>query len=270
MDVFSSDGLLSGLLKQFLNGVPKVIMAIVILVIGLIIAKIVARIVEKMLLKLQVDKLSDKLAEIDMVQKSNIKIKFSKVLSKFVYYIFALFFLIASTDALGMPAISNLVSDLVNFVPNLLVALIMIIIGLLFAEAVRSVVHTALKSIGIPSANMIATFIFYFLFINIFVSALKQTKIETAFLENNISIIIAGAIAAFAIAYGLAAKDLMSNFLSSFYSKGKLSIGDKVSIGDETGEIVDIDKTTVTIQGTDRRILYPLHKVMNDKFTIHN
>lgn len=264
------DGLTADLLKQFVSAVPRVATAIFIIIIGIIISKIVAGIVKKLLKKLQVDRLGEKLEEIDIVQKSNVSIQISSVISKFIYYILLLFFMIAGAEALGMPAISQLVSDIINFIPNLIVAIIMIVLGLLIAEALKNIVHTALKSLGIPSASMISSFVFYFILLTVFVSALRQAAIETKFLETNLSILIAGVVFAFAIGYGLASKDLLKNFLSSFYNKGKISVGDTVSVGDVSGEIVNIDNTTVTIRSNDRRILYPLSQVLGDKITIHD
>lgn len=264
------DGLTGDLLKQFIDAVPRVLTAIVILIIGIIIAKIIAGIIRRLLEKVQVDKLGDKLTEIDIVEKSNIKIKISKIISKFVYYIMVLFFMVASAEALGMPAISDLVKDIINFIPNLIVAIIMLILGLLVAEVLKNIVLTALKSLGIPSANMIASFVFYFILITVFVSALRQAAIETNFLETNLSILIGGVVFAFAIGYGLASKDLLKNIISSFYNKGRLSVGDRISVDDVSGEIIEIDNTTVTIRSNDRRIVYPLSHVLGNKLTIHD
>jgi len=264
------DGFTADLLRQFISAIPRIATAIIIIIVGFIIAKIVAGIVKKLLLRLGVDRLGDKLGEIDIVQKSNVKIEISKIISKFIYYIMVLFFLIAGAEALGMPAISNLVSDIINFIPNLIVAVIMLVLGLLLAEALRSIAFTALKSLGIPSAGMISSFVFYFILITVFVSALKQAAIQTEFLETNLSILIGGVVAAFALGYGLAAKDIIKNFISSFYNKGKINIGDTVTVDGEKGEIVKIDSTSVTIQANDRRILYPLSAVLGGKIIIHD
>jgi len=264
------DGLTADLLDQFVSAVPRVVMALLIIIIGFIVAKIVAGIVRKLLARIGLDKIGDKLEDIDIVKKSNMKIQISKMISKFIYYIMLLFFLIAGAEALGMPAISNLVTDIINFIPNLIVAIIMLVLGLLLAEALRNIAFTALKSLGIPSAGMISSFVFYFILITVFVSALKQAAIQTEFLETNLSILIGGVVAAFAIGYGLASKDIIKNFISSFYNKGKIKIGDTVTVDNERGEIVKIDNTTVTIQSNDRRILYPLSDVLGGKIIIHD
>lgn len=261
--------LLSELLSQFISAAPNFVGAMIIAVVGWIIAKVIAKALKTILKKVGIDKLGDKLNEIEMVSKANMEIKLSTVFSKVVYYFLLLFFFVAAADVLNMPAVSQLVMDIFNFIPNLIVALIILILGLLIAEALRSVVHTACVSLGIPSANLISSFLFYFLFINILIVALTQAKINTEFLAQNISLIIGGAVLAFAIGYGLASKDIVANFLASFYSKGLFEVGDKISFDGSEGTVVAVDKSSLTLDTGTSRIVIPLSKVMKDKIEIH-
>ncbi|MEL6122999.1 MAG: mechanosensitive ion channel domain-containing protein [Bacteroidota bacterium] len=99
--------------------------------------------------------------------------------------------------------------------------------------------------------------------------AVAQTGISTAFLQQNISIIIGGGVLAFAIGYGLAARDVMANFLGSFYSSAKVKIGDVISLDDIEGEVIALDKTSITIatvQG--KRVIYPIRRLLTDRVTI--
>lgn len=255
---------------SFVNGVPKFVMAIVVLIIGMIIAKLIRNIIKKVLVTANIDKIGEKLNEIEIVEKSNIKIKISTILSKVVYFILMLFFFAASAEILSMPAVTNLVSDMIKLVPNILVAGIILVLGTLFADMVKGVAQTTLESLGIPSARMLAGFLFYFIMINIIISALTQAQINTAFLSQNIAIVIAGIILAFAIGYGLASRTSMSNFLASYYSKGKFDVGDTITINDVSGKIVEMDKSSmVLIADTGNKIIIPLNQVTQNKIEIH-
>lgn len=257
------------LFTQFMSNVDNIIGAILILIIGIIISKIASIVFSKLLRSIQIDKFGDKLNDIDIIEKANIKIVLSKIFGKVIYYFLLLFFMVAASDVLNMPAISNLVTGMFNFIPRLIVGFIILIFGILLSDSIRAMVQTTLSSLGIASAKMIASFLFYFLFINVVISAIAQAEINTAFLEQNISIIIAGAVLAFAIGYGLASKDSVANFLASFYSKGKISLGDKVTIGDLTGEIIELDRNSVTIESDSRHIIFPLKTIMNEKIILH-
>ena len=267
----SESSALGDLITSFMRGVPNFFMAVVIAIIGFIVAKIIAKIIQKAMVSINIDAIGEKLNEIDFIDKSNIKIKISTILSKVVYYVLILFFMVAATDVLGMPAVSSLVSDLFNLIPNLIVAGIILILGTLLADMLRGVVQTALESLGIPSARMISSFVFYFMLINIVISAFTQAQINTAFLSQNISIVIGGIVLAFAIGYGLSSRSSMSNFLASYYSKGKFDVGDTITLDGVTGKVVEMDKSSlILIADSGNKIIFPLNQVSNSKIEIHN
>jgi len=258
------------LLEQASQFLPRLIGAIVMVILGLIIARIIARVIKKVLEKIKIDSFGEKLNDIDFISKANISIKISSVIAKFFYYLILLFFLIFAADILNMESISQLVLDMFNFLPKLLVAFVFLIFGTLLAELIRSVVEATLGSLGIPSSKIIGTFLFYFLFINVVILAIEQAEINTTFLQQNISIIIAGGVLAFAIGYGLASRDVVSNFLSSLYTKDKVSIGDIIELDGHKGQVTMLDKTSVTIATPDKRVIYPLKYLLNEKIAIYS
>ncbi len=261
--------LLTELLERFTKTFPSLVFALIVAIIGWIIAKVLARIVKKVLETLKVDRLADKLNEIDIVDKSNIKIKPSVVLSKIVYYLGLIIALIAATDILGVEAISNLMSDLMNYLPSLLSACLFFIIGLLVADFFKGIVLTTCKSLGIPSANAISSIVFYFLFVMVLMSALDQAKISTDLINSSFLIIISGIVASFALGYGLASKDMMANFLASFYVKNKFEAGDKITIDGIEGQIETMDNKSFVLKTTDKKIVFPLSKLTKDRVEIH-
>ena len=260
--------ILTDLVAQFAAAVPSFVGAILVFVIGWIIAKLLARLLKRLLKTIGVDKLAEKLNEIDIVSKSNFKIVPSELLSKILYYIVILIFAIAATDLLGMPAVSQLMTDIINYFPNLLTAGIVLVIGLLFSDFIKNIVLTACKSLGIPSANLIANFVFYFLFLAVVMSALGQAKINTEFLRTNLTVIIAGGVLAFAFGYGFASRDMMANFIASFYSKRKVQLGDHIKIGEVEGEVIAMDNTSITVQGDGSHVIIPLSKLTSENITI--
>jgi len=259
---------LNQLLQQMSLYIPRALSALVILILGIIIAKFVAGLVKKALRKIKIDKFGEKLNEIEFISNSNLSISLSSIISKFIYYFLFIIVLVVSTDILALPAISALIVDLFNLMPKLLVGFVMLIFGTLLAELIRKLVETTLMSLGIPSAKIISNFLFYFLFINVVILAIAQAEINTAFLEQNISIIIGGGVFAFAIGYGLASKDIVSNFLSSLYTKDKVQIGDIIEIAGERGQVIALDKTSVTIGSADKKVIYPLKYLLNEKVSI--
>ncbi len=261
--------LLGKLWDQLMGFLPKLIFALIILIIGWIIAKIVARIIKKILKSVKIDVLADKLNDIDIVRKANLKILPSNVLSKTVYYVLMLLTAVVATEKLGVAAVTDLITDFIKYLPQLFSAFLFFIIGLLIADAIRGIILTACKSLGIPSANIIASVVFYFIFLSVTMSALRQAGVATDFIESNLSIVIAGAVGAFAFGYGLASKGMMVNFLATFYTKDKFKIDDKITVGGVKGQIVGMDNTSFTLKTENSKVVFPLSKLTEKEVEIH-
>ncbi len=254
--------LFNELITNFIQVFPKIAYALVIFLVGWLIARLVAFVVERVLRTIKVDKLAEKLNEIDFIDRSNFTIKPSRILAKMLYYLILLVFTIVATEVLDIQAVSDLVRDIINYIPNVFAAIIVLTIGLLFAQFLKNIVTTAMQSLGIPSAKIIGAFIFYFVFLMTAVTALTQIGIDTDFISNNLTVIIGGGVLAFGLGYGLASRDTMANFLASFYSKDKVYIGDVIGLDGLEGEVIKMDSTSlILLTKDDREIIIPLSRL---------
>jgi len=172
-------GIAQQILEDLASSIPNILKALVVFIIGYIIAKLVTKLLLAGLQKAGVDKLKDKLDEIEFVSKSNISFKPSIAIAKSIYYLILLAVTITVVEILQIDAITDLLKELVVLLPNLFVAVIILIIGLLIAEAIRKMVQGTCESLGIPAAKVIATFVFFFVMINALMIALKKATIPS-------------------------------------------------------------------------------------------
>jgi len=269
LEIFSND-LANGLFQNFAMAVMKIFYAILIIVIGVFVAKILRKLVYQFLQKTGLDKLADHLTKIEIIDKMDIEILPSKIVSGALYYLIIFLCVIAASDALNMPAISHIVTNFFDYLPSLVSAFIIFIAGTFFADWVKNIVFITAKSLGIPSAKMIANLIFYFLFLTFVISALSQARINTTFITSNINIILGGIALAFAIGYGLASKDLMANLVASFYLKNKYKVGDHIGLFNQDGIIIEMDNASFTLQTQNGKKVYPLSSLLKEEVTIHD
>lgn len=260
--------LLQDLLTSFVAVIPNLVGALAILIIGYIIAKVVARLIRRLLVSIGADHLADRLNEIDLVHRSKVKFVPSVVLAKVVYYFLLLVFIIAATDVLNMKVISELMGNILNYVPVVISALAVLLIGLLVSDFLKGIVKTSCDSLGIPAAGLIANIVFYFLLLNVLMIALSQAQIDTGFIQDNLSIILAGIMLAFAIGYGFASRSIVANFLASFYNRGKIKLGDEVEIAGAKGKVISLDNATMTLEAGQQHIIVPLSKLADEHITI--
>ena len=245
----------------------RILAALLLFLIGRWIARVVAKGTKKVMARLGVDRLADKLRAIDMLGKSNMKIVPSEIFSKLIYYLLLFIIVWVAADVVQIEALSEMISKFFDYLPTLFSAMIVFVAGLFLADFLKKMIQTAAKSLNLEVGGLIANFVFYFLFINIVIISLSQAGIETDAIKDNISIILAGIVAAFAI--GFASRALLSSMLSSYYNKRKINKGDQMAIDGVAGVITEIDNTSFTIR-TDKNstIVIPLSKLLDQKYEI--
>lgn len=262
--------IVKAVILKFANALPNVIGAIIVIFIGWLFSKLIAKSFKKIFEALNLNRYSEKLNQTDFAIKANFKLDLNRFLSKIIYYILLLITIMAATDVLGMPFISKMMSDLIAYLPRLLSAIALFIVGIYISEFVKKIVHGACASINISSGPIIANFVFYLIFLTLTVSALAQASIETGLITSNLTVILAGLVAAFAIGYGFASRDTMANFIASFYSKNKVKIGDVIAIDGSKGKVISIDNTSITLQDDDKIVVIPLKKLTSEKIEIYS
>lgn len=256
-------------LLKFAATLPNVVGALVILLVGWLVARVISKALQKILATLKVDALGDKINQTEFATKANLKIKVSIFLAKLVQYLLLLVFIMMATDVLGLAVVSSMVSDLLSYLPRLLSAIILFVLGIYLAEFVKNIVLAACVALAIPSAKIIATFVFYLIFLTLTISAMAQASIDTSLITSNLTVILGGVILAFSIGYGFASRDTMANFIASFYSKNKVKIGDMVNLDGSTGKVIAMDSISLTLQAEGKIIIIPLQKLTSEKVEIY-
>ena len=260
----------SKLIEQFSTFTSNFISAIVILLIGWIIAKTASIVIKNVLSRVGVDKIGDKIKDIEAIKKFNLDFKLSNIVAWIVYVFIMLFLSVSAADKLGVPAISNMFLMLVNFIPKVIVAGVMTLIGLFLSDLARNFVVALCKSFNIASGKLIGMGIFFFLLFITVILALGQAGINTALLESSFNIIVGGMVLAFSIGYGFASKEILLNILSSFYSKNKFVEGQIIEILEVKGKILKIDNTSIVIETAGGQTIFPLKVLQSEKVTLFN
>jgi hypothetical protein len=258
------------LINQFIDFVPRLMGCFVILVVGYLVAKGVAVLVKNVLGRVGFDRLGEKLNEISIIKQLKTEIKLSEIIAKVLYYFILLVFLTAATETLGVDAITSMVLSVVNFIPQLIAAAIMLQVGIMLADVIKNTVTSLCKSFNIPSAKLIGNIVFIFFLIITFISALGQIGIETALLESSFNLILGGIVAAFALGYGIASRDVLANMIAALYSRKKYKEGQLVKLDDVKGVITQIDNVSVTIQSAEVITILPLQLFQSRKVEIFN
>jgi MFS family permease len=206
---------LAGALNTFLSAIPRILGFVVVLIIGWIISSLLARGVEALLHAVRFNELARRAGFADFVQKMGVRDDPSGVIANIAKWFVRLITLVVAFDTLGLPAVSNVLQQLLLWLPNLVVALVVLVIGGLAAKALSQLVRGASAEAGFTNPDMLATVTRVAVWGFTIVVAVNQLGIATT-LINTLMIGLVGAFTlAFGLAFGLGGRDRAAQLMDT-------------------------------------------------------
>ena len=190
---------LSNALNSFLAAIPLVIGALIIIVIGWIIAGVFARVVTELLRRAGADRLFAEHGGAVYGSRSK-TFKPSVVAGELVKWLVRLVFLVAASNVLGLTQVSILLNDVLLWIPNLIVAAIILLVAPLLARFVRSAIEVGAGQMGFSNAPLLGRIAEIAIVAFAVIIAINQIGIAA----NLVNILFIGVVAALALAFGLA------------------------------------------------------------------
>jgi hypothetical protein len=191
---------LAGALNTFLSAIPRIIGFVVVLIVGWIVASLLGRGVEALLHAVRFNDLARRSGFAGFVQKMGVRDDPAGVIASIVKWFVRLITLVVAFDTLGLPAVSGVLQQLLLWLPNLVVALVVLVLGGLAANALSQLVRGATAEAGFPNPDMLATVAKVAVWGFTIVVAVNQLGIATTMINT----LLIGIVGAFAIAIGLA------------------------------------------------------------------
>jgi hypothetical protein len=211
---------LSNALNSFLAAIPLVIGALVIIVIGWIIAGVLARVVSEVLRRAGADRLfAEHGGQVYGSRTKNIKP--SIVAGELVKWLVRLVFLVAAANVLGMPQVSELLNNILLWIPNLIVAAIILLVAPLLARFVRSAIEVGAGQMGFTNAPLLGKIAEVAIIAFAVIIAINQIGIA-ANLVNTLFVGVVAALAlAFGLAFGLGGRDVAAQLTQRWYEQSQ-------------------------------------------------
>ena len=199
--------------------VPALVGAIIILVVGWMLAKLVEAIVVRVLKAVRLDMASDKAGITNVLAQGDIKISLSELIGGIIYWLIVLVVVATTLDALNLKIASELISRLVEYVPNILAAVFILIIGTFLANFIATIIRTAGSNAGLKNAKLMSQIAQVILVVFTIIIAIEQLKIATTLLVLSVNIALISIGIGVALAFGLGCKDIAGKFIQDVINK---------------------------------------------------
>ena len=200
--------------------VSSVLLVLVLFIIGWLVSKYVIKNGVTNLLKiLRLDDLSHRVELDSILAKGGINNGLSDLVGTICYWLSLLVTFVVALNAVGLTVAADLLQRIVLFVPNIIAAVFILIVGMFAAVLLRNIVRVAANNAGISQANLVGNIAEVVIVVFAVAIALEQLQIGARIIDFTISIILGSFGLGFALAFGLGCKDIVGKAVGDFLSK---------------------------------------------------
>jgi hypothetical protein len=201
---------------------PRLALAAVVLIGGWLAAKVVRFAVERGLRAVNFNVLAERAGMDGFLQQGGIETDTTGIFGLIAYWVVILAALIIAFNSLGLTYITDLLRQVVLFVPHVIVALLILAFGAYFARFVGTTVTTYCRNVGIQDADVLGTIAQYAIIAFVVLIALDQVSVGGQIVRESFLIILAGVVFGLALAFGLGGRRWAAAMLERWWpSRGK-------------------------------------------------
>jgi small-conductance mechanosensitive channel len=165
-------------------------------------------------------------------------------------------------NILGLEDLNRATSNVVTYLPNVVVALVIMVVGFVAADRITEALEEYFRESNLPRSSVVLSFVRYFVYIVAIIMALAQMRISTQVL-----IVIAGSVSLFAAIFlALGAKDLAHNFFSGLQILWyrSIKVGDIIEVDGVVGVVEEIQLLNTTLKTPENAyVIVPNGKIAN-------
>ena len=197
---------------------PKILAAALLVILGGFVAKYLRKLAIRLLRIMRLDIVAEKSGLEDFLIRGGVKFTTVTLLGNMIYWLIIFVILLGALNILGLE-VAALFNKIILYIPNVLIAMIVLIFGMMFAKFVQGVTFTYLSNIKIEGAELISIMARYAILLFVLSMALEQLAIGGQILVSAFQIAFGALCLALALAFGLGGKDRAAKILDNIWKK---------------------------------------------------
>jgi small-conductance mechanosensitive channel len=239
-------------LGQFL---PRIAGALLLLVVGLLVAIVLGRLARGALVRAGLDRFADRSGANELLAQAGLGRSLSALIGTAIRLTIVVVAAFAALTLLGLEFLSDSLNEGILYIPRLLVALALVLIGVVLGAFARAWLERTSAQLDFPVA--IGPVVQVLVIVLFGLCAAVQAGVTVAPLTA-IAIVLLGAMAlTLSLAFGLGAREIARSLTSGRYARADFEVGQTIRVGDMRGEIVRIDGAATTLKTGDETIRIP-------------
>ena len=242
---------------------PSLFGAVLILLVGWLLSRSVELVARRALRAFGLDRAAVRLRLSDALERAGVKMALSEVVARLLFWLLMLTFVLSSVEVLGLTAATATIDRLIAYIPNLIGAALIVLVGLLLARFTGTVVGSAAAAAGFPSASRLGVLVQILVVGLVIIVAVEQLGIDTSVLVGPLTAVLAAAGLSAGLAFALGAYPIITHILAGHFLKQSLPRDTFVEVAGERGIVECIGATETVLRNGQKSWSVPNAKLLN-------
>jgi hypothetical protein len=210
---------LQAVVAQIVAFLPRLALAIVIILVGWLIAKTARFAIVKALRAINMNVLTERAGLDGFLEQGGIERDTVDIFGLLVYWLVVFAALLAAFNTLGMNYVTELIRQVVLFVPRVMVALVILAFGAYFARFVAGAVMAYCRNVKMQDGDLLGRLAQYAILAFVVLIALEQMQIAGDIIRMSFLVVLAGVVFAFALAFGIGGQAWAAELLARWWPR---------------------------------------------------
>jgi small-conductance mechanosensitive channel len=207
-------------LSTFLGYIPQLIGALIILIVGYVVARVLRAVVGRVLQGIGFDRWMERGGITQFFDRAETNQTPASILGALVFWFVFIIAITMAADALGIPQVSVVLAQLIAYIPNIIAAILILILAALLANFISGIVR------GATGSDLLSSIAQYAIIVYAVFAALTQLGVAVQLTANTFLILLGAVALAAAIAFGIGGQEMARDILKKVYNRSGEVAGD--------------------------------------------
>jgi small-conductance mechanosensitive channel len=244
---------------------PKLVATLVILVVGWLVSRLVAALAERVLRQVGLDRAAQHVGvSATLARAGGVPTVPSRIVAQLVFWVLMLTFLLSAVETLGLTAVTGTIDRLIGFLPNLIAAALLFLLGLLLARLVRNVVSSGAAAADLETASRLGALAETAVAVVAAAVALEQIGIETSVVVMVIAALLGTLAVTLGVGLALGARPVVTQILAGHFLRQSLPPGGAVEVAGHRGVVERVGAVDTLLRHDGRAWSIPNQRLLEE------
>lgn len=248
---------LTKIVYDIVNFIPRLVNGLIILVVGYLVALVLRWVCGAALRRVGFDPLVERMGLTGALKGLGVKAPLSGILAQAVFALLLLSFLITSTRVMGLEPVAQVFEKLLAFLPTLLAALVVFLIGGVAAQFLGNTVTALAAGAGLNAPARLGKIVQYLVSLFVVIIALGVLGMDTALLVTVVTIMVGAFGLALSLALGLGARGVVRHVLAGYYVRQRFRPGQPIAYEGVSGAVGGVGGVNTVVETAEGAVVLP-------------